>query len=254
MRITVLGCGPSGGVPLVGCDCRVCRGDEPRNRRLRPSILVENAGTRILVDASPDLRAQLLGAGISTLDAVIFTHAHADHTHGIDDLRAINHHIDAPLAAYGDAPTLAALEARFGYAFAPIHPGYGWYKPQLAPREVTGPFRIGAIDVTPFHQRHGRGATLGLRFGDFAYSTDVKTLDEDAFATLDGTRVWLVDCLRPTPNPVHSHLAQTLEWIARLRPARGILTHMGHELDYAELVETLPPGVEPAFDGMVIEV
>ncbi len=252
MKITVLGCGPSGGVPLVGCGCAVCRSDEPRNRRLRPSVLVEAEGVRVLVDASPDLRAQLLAAGVARLDAVVFTHAHADHTHGIDDLRAVNHCIDAILPAYGDAETLRALETRFAYAFSPRTPGYGWYKPQLAPREIAGPFRIGALEVRPFRQAHGRSRTLGLRFGDFAYSTDVSALDEDAFAALEGVRVWIVDCLRPEPNPVHSHLAQSLAWIARVRPERGILTHMGHRLDYRELAATLPEGVEPAYDGMVI--
>ncbi|MFQ5958741.1 MAG: MBL fold metallo-hydrolase [Alphaproteobacteria bacterium] len=254
MRVTILGCGPSAGVPLVGCACPVCRSPNPRNRRRRSSILVEEGGTRVLVDASPDLREQLLDAGVSRSDAVLFTHDHADHTHGIDELRAINHHNDAPLDAWGDAPTLAAIGRRFGYAFEPNEPGRGWYKPHLVPREISGPFTIGAIDAIPFEQGHGDGTTLGLRLGPVAYSTDVDALSEDAFRTLDGVELWIVDCLRRAPNPMHAHLALTLEWIRGVAPRRALLTHMNHELDYGALRAELPAGTEPAYDGMVIDL
>ena len=254
MRVTVLGSGPSGGVPLPGCACPVCRSPNPRNRRRRVSILVEEGATRLLVDASPDLRAQLLDLDDVRLDAVIFTHAHADHCHGIDDLRAVNHRNDAPLDAFALPETLQTLDARFGYVFEPVRPGFGWYKPQLIPRAVDGLFRVGDITVTPFEQGHGRGTTLGLRFGRFAYSTDVNALTDAAFDTLAGIDAWLVDCLRPKPNPMHSHLPQTLEWIVRVAPERAYLTHMNHELDYDALSATLPPGTAPAYDGLVIEV
>ncbi len=140
------------------------------------------------------------------------------------------------------------------FHFEPVRPGFGWYKPQLVPRAVDGRFRIGDIDVTPFAQAHGRGTTLGLRFGPIAYSTDVNVLSEAAFDTLAGIDAWLVDCLRPEPNPMHAHLPRTLEWIARVAPERAYLTHMNHEFDYDVLSESLPPGVAPAYDGLVIEV
>ncbi len=231
----------------------MCGSPNPRNRRTRSSIAVEEGGTRLLVDASPDLRAQLLANGLSRFDAVLFTHAHADHIHGIDDLRSINHHLDDALDVYSDAQTLATIRERFAYAFEPNVRAYGWYKPELVPRELTGPARIGAIDVVPFEQAHGKGTTLGLRFGAVAYSTDVNALSEAAFAALDGVNLWIVDCLRPGPNPVHSHLEQTLGWIERVKPKRAILCHMNHELDYGELVVSLPDGVEPAYDGMVVD-
>ncbi|MEE8533971.1 MAG: MBL fold metallo-hydrolase [Alphaproteobacteria bacterium] len=254
MRVTILGCGPSTGVPLLGCDCAVCRSTDPRNRRRRSSIVVEEGATRILVDASPDLREQLLDAGVSRVDAVLFTHGHADHVHGIDDLRLINHNNDAPLDAWSDAPTLAEIERRFGYAFEPNAPGRGWYKPRLVPREITGPFTVGDIDVTPFEQGHGDGVTLGLRFGPMAYSTDVNALSEDAFRSLAGVELWIVDCLRRAPNPMHAHLPLTLDWIRRVAPRHALLTHMNHDLEYHELREELPPGTEPAYDGMVIDL
>lgn len=253
MRITILGCGPSGGVPLVGCDCRVCRSPNPRNRRTRPSIMVEEGDTRVLVDTSPDLRGQMLAAGVSRFDAVLFTHDHADHTHGIDDLRSVNHHRGAALDVFGDAATLRAIRQSFGYAFTTNAPGSAWCRPHLDAHEISGPFRVGGIEVTPFEQGHGDGSTLGYRFGAAAYSTDTDALSEAAFAALEGVAVWVVDCLRPEPSARHSYLAQTLEWIARVRPGRAILTHMNHLLDYGELAASLPEGVEPAYDGLVVE-
>jgi len=253
MKITILGCGTSGGVPLLGCDCPVCRSPDPRNRRRRASVVVEHEATRILVDTSPDLRTQCMDAGILAVDAVLYTHDHADHSHGIDDLRGLNRAMDQAIHVYGDAPTLASLGRRFGYAFEPVNRSIGWYKPELIPHEITGPFRIGNIDVVPFSQKHGRRTTLGFRFGPVAYSTDVNALDDAAFAVLAGVDVWVVDCLQYRENFVHSHLAQTLDWIRRVRPRRAVLTHMGHAFDYATLARELPPGVEPGRDGLVIE-
>jgi len=241
-------------VPLIGCACAVCRSPEPRNRRSRPSIIVETETTRVLVDTAPELRLQLLAAGIDDLDAVIHTHGHADHTAGLDDLRAINYLRDASLDLYADAETLAGLGQRFGYAFAAQRPIRGWYRPHLIAWPIDGPFRIGDIDVTPFVQGHGPGQTLGLRFGQVAYSTDVDHLDKAAFEALAGVEVWIVDCLQTKPNPAHSHLAQTLAWIERVAPRRAILTHMSHDLDYTALCEMLPPGVEPAYDGLTIDI
>lgn len=260
LKVTVLGSGSSGGVPLVGCSCAVCKSDNPKNRRLRVSIVVESASTRILVDASPDLRAQLLAFGQTKFDAVMFTHAHADHMHGIDELRSINHAIQSPLDCHADPATLAEARARFGYAFGPVQdlPGGFYVVPVLRPLAIEPgrPVRIGDIEVVGFEQMHGgdRTPTLGLRFGRFAYSTDVKTLDEAAFGTLEGVDTWIVDCLQEAPNWAHSHLAQTLEWIARVKPRRAILTHMSHRVDYPTWRRELPLGVEPAFDGMMFEV
>jgi len=254
MRVTILGCGPSGGVPLVGCDCPVCTSDEPRNRRSRPSIAVEQGKTRLLIDAATDLREQLLANGLSRFDAVFLTHEHADHTNGIDDLRSINFQMDRPLDVYSSPRTLDLVQQRFGYAFEPNRPDRGWYKPELVPRALDyEPVTIGDIEVLPFSQDHGPLETLGFRFGDVAYSTDTNGLSEAAFEALDGVGLWIVDCLRPGRNPMHAHLDLSLEWIARVKPKRAILTHMNHEFDYQELAKSLPKGVEPAYDGMVVE-
>ena len=255
MKVTVLGCGGSGGVPLIGCACAVCTSDDPRNKRTRVSIVVEEGPTRVLVDASPDLRQQFLANGLATVDAVVLTHGHADHIHGIDDLRSINFHRNAPLDVWGDRLTMAETLRRFGYAFHPPRTNDGiWYAPSLVAREISGRFTIGTLEIVPFDQAHGgdRDPTLGLRFGRFAYSTDVKELSEDAFRAIAGVEVWVVDCLQEGPNPAHSHLEQTLGWIARVKPRRAILTHMNHRVDYAEWAARLPSGVEPAYDGMVI--
>jgi phosphoribosyl 1,2-cyclic phosphate phosphodiesterase len=255
MRVTILGCGGSSGVPLIGNFWGDCDPNEPRNRRRRVSILVEHGGTRVLVDASPDLREQLLDAGVDSLTAVVLTHAHADHLHGIDDLRAINFLMQAPLPLYGTPETLAEVERRFGYALKPLPAGGEYYRPALVPTPVDGErFRIGTVEFRCFEQDHGvGGTTLGLRFGDMAYSTDVVRLPPAAFAALDGVDTWIVDCLRFAPHPTHAHFDQTVEWVRRVKPRRAILTHMGHQMDYRSLVRRCPPGVEPAYDGMVLE-
>ena len=253
MRAVIMGCGGSGGVPLIGNVWGACDPAEPRNRRTRVSLLVEEGPTTLVVDTTPDFRAQMLAAGAGRLDAVLFTHDHADHCHGIDDIRNVNRLVRAPIAAYGDAHTLETLARRFAYIFAESDPIYGFYKPTLIPNPVEGPFQVGEIGITPFRQDHGFGrTTLGYRFGRLAYSTDAVSLDEAAFAALAGVEVWIVDCLRLVPHPTHSHLERTLEWIARVKPARAILTHMNHELDYRSLQALLPPGVEPGYDGLTI--
>jgi phosphoribosyl 1,2-cyclic phosphate phosphodiesterase len=259
MKVTMLGSGGSGGVPLIGCGCAVCTSPEPRNRRLRVSIVVESDGRRVLVDASPDLRQQFLAQGLTSVDAVILTHAHADHMHGLDDLRSVNYHRNAPLEIWSDAATLGEATTRFAYAFRPPRTNAGiWYAPSLVAREIAvgGVTEIGGLPVVSFGQIHGgsRAPTLGLRFGAFAYSTDVREMPEAGFAALAGVDTWIVDCLQDDPSVGHSHLPQTLEWIARVRPRRAVLTHMGHRLDYRDLLRRLPPGVEPGYDGMVLDV
>lgn len=255
MKVTVLGCGSSGGVPLIGNDWGNCDPSEPRNRRRRVSILVEQGGTTLLVDTSPDMRAQLLDANVTQLDAVLWTHAHADHMNGIDDLRSVNRMIKGPIPVYADAATLAHVRKAFGYVFEPMSAKTNFfYKPLLIPQEIEGPFVVNDVPVTPFVQDHGFGRTMGFRFGSVAYSTDVVRLDDAAFAALEGVDVWIVDCLREEPAPTHSHLTQTLEWIERVKPRRAILTHMGERLCYADLMKRLPPGVEPGYDGLVLEL
>ncbi len=250
----MLGCGSSGGVPLLGPDWGHCDPINPKNRRRRVSVLVEEGDTAILLDTSPDLRAQLLDARVQRLDAVVWTHHHADHMNGIDDLRPLNRLMKAPIDVYGSASTLAHIRQSFGYVFEPVAPDAVFYKPYLVPHEITGPFRVGGLTVTPFQQDHGFSTTLGFRIGDFAYSTDVKSLDEQAFAALAGVELWIVDCLRDAPHPTHSHFAQTMDWIRRVKPRRAVFTHMNHEADYQTWAMRLPPGVEPGYDGLAIEL
>jgi len=254
MKVTMLGCGPSTGIPTIGPDWGACDPADPRNRRRRASLLIECHGKTVLIDTSPDMREQLLETHTSRLDAVIMTHAHADHLHGIDDLRSVNRLMQAAIPLYADAPTLAEIERRFGYALRPIEPGGFYYKPTVTPHPIDGPFVAAGLPVVPFTQDHGYSTTLGFRIGALGYSTDVTELDDTAFASLAGIELWIVDCLRYEPHPTHSHLAKTLSWIERVKPGRAVLTHMDRPLDYRELAARLPQGVEPGRDGLVIEL
>lgn len=256
MRITMLGCGPSWGVPRIGGDWGACDPAEPRNRRRRVSVLVEEGGSVLLIDTSPDMREQLLDAAVRRLDAVLFTHAHADHLHGIDDLRQVNRLIQRGLPIFASAQTLAEINRRFGYVFDPVKPDRqsAYYKPVLEPHAVDGPFVAAGVPVMPFVQDHGFSKTLGFRIGGFAYSTDTIELDEAAFAALRGVELWIVDCIRRQPHVTHAHLAKTLGWIERVRPRRAVLTHMDESLDYRTLCRELPAGVEPGYDGLMAEL
>ena len=255
MRAILLGCGGSAGVPMANGDWGACDPAEPRNRRSRPSLLVEWPGHRILVDTGPDLREQLARTGSGHVDAIVYTHAHADHTHGIDDVRTINWTMGRPVPAFGTAETLASIAERFAYAFRPFDPARGLIRPHLEPTPITAPgFTIGDLVVRCGEHEHGRRTATSLRFGRLAYSTDIKELPEDAEALLSGLDVWIVGCVRREPHPTHAHLEQVLDWVARFRPRRTILTHMNHSLDYASLIAELPPGVEPGHDGMLIGV
>ena len=252
--VTVLGSGPSGGVPLIGCSCEVCQSENNKNKRLRASIYVKHENTSLLIDTSPDLRSQALSHGIRTVDAILYTHAHADHIHGLDDARAFNYHSGKQMPVYGDAETLAEIQHRFAYAFGSPAAGGAWAKPSLVSHPITleQHFAVGTMRVLPILQYHGKGKSLGYRIGNFAYSTDVDNFPEQSLQLLEKLDVWLVDCLQYEPAPTHAHLAKTLEWIARLKPKRAILTHMTHVIDFEELSAQLPAGVELAYDGMRI--
>jgi phosphoribosyl 1,2-cyclic phosphate phosphodiesterase len=256
MKVTILGCGSSSGVPVIGGNWGNCDPNNPKNRRRRPSILVESGALRMLVDTSPDLRAQLLDAGVERIDAVLYTHEHADHLHGIDELRVVRRLMGRNIEVFAVPELLERITRRFGYLFSDRGElEDGLYRPVLDPRPIAGRFRIGDLEVVPFDQDHGICATTGFRFGRFAYSTDVVELGEDAFAALAGVEVWVVDCLRDgEAHPTHAHLDRTLDWIRRVAPRHAVLTHMNHQADYEDLRSQLPAGVEPAYDGMTLEI
>lgn len=256
MTMRILGAGASAGTPTVDRGWGACDPDNPRNSRTRPSILVASGDTRILVDTSPDLRGQLLAAGVSTVSALVYTHSHADHVHGIDDLRAINRALDAPLDVYSDRRTLDAIRQRFPYVFEPLNEdAQFYYKPSLVPHLVRpgDSWVIGRIQVTAFEQHHGFSKTLGFRFGSMAYTTDVVDLSEEAFSLLRGIDTWIIGTLSDRPHPTHCDVDKALAWIRRIKPRRAVLSHLGESLDYATLAARLPDGVEPAYDGLEIE-
>lgn len=254
MKVTILGCGGAAGVPTISGGWGACDPTNPLNRRLRSSILVEEGETRLLVDTSPDLREQLIRAGIRSVDAVVYTHDHADHLHGIDDLREVNRVTKSWLPVWGTDETLRTAAERFPYAFAPLEfESDIIYRPMLEARTITGPFRVGNIEVMPFDQDHGYCRTLGLRFGSVAYSTDVVEMPESSFKALEGVETWIVGCLVDYPHHTHAHIGKALEWIARVRPKRAYITHMGSRLDYEAVRRAVPADVLPAHDGLVIE-
>lgn len=259
-RFTILGCGSSGGVPRLGNDWGDCDPANPRNRRRRCSLLVERIGaagtTRVLIDTAPDMRDQLLDAGVGTLDAVVYTHAHADHVHGIDDLRQIVFNLRARLPVWADGPTQAALLGRFGYAF--VQPKDSPYPPILDLNTIDGPFTVtgdgGGVALVPFAADHGSIDALGFRIGGLAYLPDAVAIPDATWTVLENLDVWVVDALRRRPHPTHAHLAMTLDWIARAAPRRAVLTNMHVDLDHATVDAETPAHITPAHDGMVIEL
>ncbi|WP_199553724.1 MBL fold metallo-hydrolase [Sandaracinobacteroides hominis] len=253
MKLTMLGSGTSSGVPRIGGDWGDCDPANPRNRRRRVSILVESADTRLLVDTGPDLREQLLDANVGWITAVLYTHDHADHCHGIDDLRALFHAARREIDCYMDRETRAGLRSRFAYVFA----GRAGYPPTAKAHLIEGDLQIGSIRVRAFRQQHGPVHSLGFRFEAegraIAYSTDVSALPEAAWPLLANLDLWVVDALRRQPHPTHSHLAQTLEWIDRAKPHEAWLTHMDQSMDHDSLAAELPPGITPGYDGRIWE-
>jgi phosphoribosyl 1,2-cyclic phosphate phosphodiesterase len=266
LEARILGCGSSGGVPRLGGEGEagnwgVCDPSNPKNRRSRCSLLLrqrtQEGETRVLVDTSPDMRQQLLEAHIGRLDGVLITHGHADQLHGMDDLRVLVLHARHKIDVWTDRHTLQEMMQKFGYCF--YRPPGSDYPAILDAHEIPEPFTPflipgpgGPIQVHAFDQRHGRIRSLGFRAGPLAYSPDVDALDDEAYAVLEGVECWIVDALRPTPHPSHAHLDRTLEWIARVKPKQAILTNMHVDMDYETLRRSLPPEIEPAYDGMTV--
>ncbi|WP_298922517.1 MBL fold metallo-hydrolase [uncultured Roseobacter sp.] len=258
IRFTILGCGSSGGVPRLGGHWGDCDPTNPRNRRQRCSLLVERKTgegiTTVLIDTSPDLRNQLLAADVGRLDAVIYTHAHADHVHGIDDLRMVVFNMRARLPVWADAPTRDALLDRFAYAF--VQPEGSTYPPILDMNLMAGEVTIegagGTIQFSPFTVAHGGMDALGFRMGDVVYLPDVADIPDQSWPYLEGLECWIVDALRREPHPTHAHLARTLEWIDRVQPKRAVLTNMHIDLDYETLLAETADHIEPAYDGLTL--
>ncbi len=263
LTFTILGCGSSGGVPRPALGWGACDPGNPKNRRRRTALLVEQRNahgglTRVLVDTPPDLREQLLDAGVDGLDAVLFTHEHADHTHGIDDLRSLAIHRRRRVDVYLDQATSKVVRERFGYCFE-TPPG-SEYPPIVTEHRIEAgrPIGIdgagGPITALPFLQEHGDISSIGFRFGSLAYSCDLKRLPPDSVAALAGLDVWIVDALRYAPHPSHFSLDEALAWIGKVQPRRAILTNLHSDLDYEALRAKLPADVEPAYDGMRIAI
>lgn len=247
LEVTILGCGSSSGTPAIGCRCATCLSDEPRNRRTRASAYVKAGGQAFLIDTGPDLRQQALREGIVQVDAVLYTHPHADHLNGIDDLRAFCYVKQGPIPLYGNAFTLDNIRERFGYALLP--PSRNWDKPVLLPETVSGPFRHQGVALTPIPLRHGSWPCLGWRIGDMAWLTDLSDIPEDSLPLLSGLKLLFLDCLNHDPYPSHLGVNQSFDWARRIGAERTVLIHMTHKLEYRALGAVCPPGVEVGYDG-----
>lgn len=261
MKITILGCGGSAGVPMIGGEEGVgtgiwgaCDPTNSRNHRLRSSILVEHEGFRLLVDSGPDIRQQLLSNGLTRLDGVLYTHAHSDHIAGLDELRAVNRVIGRPLKLLATTPVIDELKSRFSYVFKPWEGG-NFYRAafDVVSLPSCGEVEAGPLKGVVFPQKHGWTQSLGMRFGSFAYCTDVESFPEESLEMLKGVSTWIVGCFQWKEHPSHAWVERVLQWRELIQPQRTILTHMGPDMDYDILRRELPADVEPAWDGMVLE-
>lgn len=250
LKVTLLGTGTSGGVPVPTCDCLVCRSDDPRDKRLRTSARLEWSGASVLIDTSSDLRQQALAYGITRIDAVLYTHAHADHVLGFDDLRVFNWRRGGPIPGYGSPDTLERIARTFWYAFGEGEEGVA--RPALAPRPVDGPFELLGLQVTPVPVWHGRLPIYGYRIGRFAYLTDVSELPDASRPLLDDLDVLVLSALRVKPHPTHWTLERAVEEAGRIGARRTFLTHISHELGHESTARGLPDGVEVAYDGLQV--
>lgn len=252
MTVTILGSGTSTGVPVVGCSCPVCTSTDPQNVRTRCSALIYHGGKNILIDTTTDLRQQALRENLTRIDAVLYTHTHADHVHGIDDLRPFNFASGQSIPIYGSAETIAVIRRNFGYIFSDeMETGY---RPRLETREVDGAFALFDLSVESLPLQHGTGRSLGFRIGPFAYLTDCSAIPAATESRLQGLEVLIIDGLRFRPHTTHFNIPQAIEVSARLGARRTLLTHLSHEVDHARCAPQLPPGVELAFDGQRLEV
>jgi phosphoribosyl 1,2-cyclic phosphate phosphodiesterase len=257
LKLTLLGTGTSFGIPQVGCGCAVCRSSDPRDRRCRTGAVVEAGGRRLLIDTPPELRLQLLAAGVGQVDAVLYTHEHADHINGIDDLRAFSVRAEHPLACYGPAETLSRLRDGFRYIFDhEVRAFEGTSKPQLElrPLEPGVPTSIEGIPVLPLSFEHGFLRVFGYRFGPIAYITDVKAIPPAMDAALHGLKVLVLNALWWRPHPTHLSIGEAIETAQRIGAEQTYFTHLTHETGHAELAARLPPGIQPGYDGLTIEV
>ena len=256
MRLIVLGTGTSFGVPQIGCACRVCTSEDPRDHRTRTAAVLEHDGRRILIDTPPELRLQLVRAGIGKIDALLYTHDHADHTHGIDDLRALSGPHGGTLPIYGPADALARMAAKFDYVFDPTAtriPGSASPRVSAHPLAAGRAVTIAGVEVLPIAFEHGPSVVFGYRFGTIAYVTDVKHVPPDAVAALRGTRALVLNALWYRSHPTHQSIPEAVAAAAAIGAARTYLTHLTHETSHADLERDLPPAVRPAWDGLVVE-
>jgi len=253
-RVTFLGTGTSSGVPMIGCTCDVCRSTDSHDKRLRPSIWVDVPGhASILIDTTPDFRQQALTAGIARIDAILFTHSHADHILGLDDIRRFNWIQGGPVACYAAADTWESISRTFHYAFDGLQRKGGGI-PKIDRHEINGPFLVNDVRVVPVPLWHGDAPILGFRFGTFAYLTDCNRLDDAAWALVAGVETLVIDALRNKPHTTHFTVSEALDVVARIKPRRAYMTHMSHDLGHAVTSARLPAGVELAYDGLVLDV
>jgi len=253
-KVLMLGTGTSHGVPMIGCTCATCRSTDPRDRRLRPSIYVDVPDrARILVDTATDLRQQALQYGINRIDAVLFTHAHADHILGLDDLRSFNALQASAIPCYGNREALAAIRRQFPYVFeARLQEGGG--VPQLTTHEVTGPFSVRGLRIVPVPLWHGKLPILGFRFGNFAYLTDCNRIPDNAWALVEGVHTLVLDALRDQPHDTHFTVEEAVVAATRIAPRQTYFTHMTHDLSHARTNARLPAGMQLAYDGLVFDI
>lgn len=256
LEITILGCGSSSGVPAIGNNWGQCNPNNSKNFRLRSSILIKYNDISLLVDATPDLRQQLLNAKVTSLDGVLITHCHADHINGIDDFRFLNVLMNRDLNMYATKKNIEEINGRFSYVFEKLSPkanGF-YYKPCLNPIEIEGFFKVKDLEILSFQQDHGFGESTGFRIKNFAYSSDVFNISPDVFEKLKNLDLWIVDCLRFKPHKSHAHFDKVMEWISIIKPKKTIFTHMNYEVDYDHINSLCPKNCEAAYDGMVLKV